>query len=230
MEYLHSLDIVHRDLKPANIFVDEDFTIKIGDFGISRKILQRTVEITSGIGSPIFMAPELFYDEDEDGDDDDDDDEDDEDKDDKTGDRNKKLHAIQPGKHTDVYAFGVTLLYFFTLSTPEYDSNKRVAFPSQAIKSGIRFRIPPDTPEDMKNLIQRCWSGDIHLRPNFSSILAEMREYYHYLFPGTNIEAFHAFIARSDEEFALLNYDDKVRRKAIIAQRFPPSPRFDFLS
>eukprot|EP00435_Cladocopium_sp_Y103_P037620 s147_g10.t1 len=38
MKYLHSAGIYHRDLKPANCLVNQDCSIKICDFGLSRAI------------------------------------------------------------------------------------------------------------------------------------------------------------------------------------------------
>merc|ERR1719229_1714566 len=38
LKYIHSAGIYHRDLKPANCFVNQDCTVKIGDFGLSRAI------------------------------------------------------------------------------------------------------------------------------------------------------------------------------------------------
>ncbi len=33
LKYIHSAHVIHRDLKPANLLVNENCTLKIGDFG-----------------------------------------------------------------------------------------------------------------------------------------------------------------------------------------------------
>jgi mitogen-activated protein kinase 1/3 len=39
LSYMHSAGIVHRDLKPSNILITDSCTVKIGDFGLARTIV-----------------------------------------------------------------------------------------------------------------------------------------------------------------------------------------------
>ncbi|KAK3375455.1 hypothetical protein B0H63DRAFT_400546 [Podospora didyma] len=67
LSYLHNRDIIHRDIKGANILVDNKGTIKISDFGISKKL--EATNILNGAnnnkhrpslqGSVFWMAPEV---------------------------------------------------------------------------------------------------------------------------------------------------------------------------
>ncbi|OHS97389.1 hypothetical protein TRFO_36394 [Tritrichomonas foetus] len=61
MKHLHRHNIIHRDLKPENILLNENFEPFIGDFGLS-KITQSSdgQANTTSIGTPLYMAPEIF--------------------------------------------------------------------------------------------------------------------------------------------------------------------------
>ncbi|WVZ18758.1 hypothetical protein V8G54_006080 [Vigna mungo] len=65
LHYLHSNNppIIHRDLKCDNIFVNgNQGEVKIGDLGLAA-ILQQANSAHSVIGTPEFMAPELYEEE-----------------------------------------------------------------------------------------------------------------------------------------------------------------------
>jgi serine/threonine-protein kinase len=61
LQYVHEQQIVHRDVKPANLINAEEGVVLV-DFGVAR-LLGEEEEVdqgTVGIGTPRFMAPEVF--------------------------------------------------------------------------------------------------------------------------------------------------------------------------
>ncbi|RDX98674.1 putative serine/threonine-protein kinase SIS8, partial [Mucuna pruriens] len=65
MNYLHHRNppIVHRDLKSSNLLVDKNWTVKVGDFGLSRLKNETLLTTKSGRGTPQWMAPEVLRNE-----------------------------------------------------------------------------------------------------------------------------------------------------------------------
>ncbi|KAI3860754.1 hypothetical protein MKW92_006640 [Papaver armeniacum] len=52
--------IVHRDLKSSNLLVDKNWTVKVGDFGLSKFKHQTFLSTLTGRGTPQWMAPEVL--------------------------------------------------------------------------------------------------------------------------------------------------------------------------
>src|SRR5678815_4763571 len=57
----HAKNVIHRDLKPQNLIVDGRGMVRLLDFGISRMTaLSDLTQTGTSLGSPEYMAPELF--------------------------------------------------------------------------------------------------------------------------------------------------------------------------
>ena len=56
IEYIHELGYSHRDIKPDNILLDDDFNIKLIDFGFATK----SSKSKSFRGTPEYMLPEIL--------------------------------------------------------------------------------------------------------------------------------------------------------------------------
>ncbi len=60
LAYIHALGILHRDIKPANILFDQHYHLYLTDFGIASWIREKPLHNGSLLGTPHYMAPELF--------------------------------------------------------------------------------------------------------------------------------------------------------------------------
>jgi len=145
MEYLHSRNIMHCDLKPANIGFDQHNTIKIFDFGLSRKrtdtrtndlpqkdLLSSLQRESLCVGTPRYMAPEIA--------------------------NFRHAYAFS----ADVYSFGIVLWQLLTNQKPK--TNKA------AILEGKHPPLIYVHSKLLRQLLKLCWAANREIRPSFSSI------------------------------------------------------------
>lgn len=55
--HMHEQSIVYRDLKPENLILDSDGYLKVVDFGLAKKVVDRTWTLC---GTPDYLAPEII--------------------------------------------------------------------------------------------------------------------------------------------------------------------------
>jgi len=58
LTHAHQAGIVHRDIKPANIFIQEDGSVKIMDFGVARLTTASMTGTGNIVGTADYMSPE----------------------------------------------------------------------------------------------------------------------------------------------------------------------------
>lgn len=61
LSFLHERGLVHRDVKPSNLFYDDQGDFVLGDFGLARRLGDHGITLEEEfIGTPLYLAPEVF--------------------------------------------------------------------------------------------------------------------------------------------------------------------------
>lgn len=149
--YLHSRDIIHRDIKGANILVDNKGSVKISDFGISKRVEASSLLSTPGNGkkgnprvslqgSVFWMAPEV-------------------------------VRQTAYTRKADIWSLGCLIVEMFTGSHPHPNCTQlqaifKIGGPGDACPT-----IPENAGEDGRDFLKQTFLIDHELRPTAEALL-----------------------------------------------------------
>ena len=156
MNYLHTNNppILHRDLKSLNILLTNDIKksnditdIKIADLGLSVVNEKKNLS-NERVGTCHWMAPEV-------------------------------INCQRYTTKSDVYSFGIIIWEVCTREMP-YDSiNNRETILYRVSVNRERpniKRMPNDTPEKLKEIMEQCLEHEPNKRPSFENIIKIIKE------------------------------------------------------
>ncbi|KAK3052116.1 ATP binding [Extremus antarcticus] len=157
LNYLHSKGIIHRDIKGANILVDNKGTVKISDFGISKRVeastllhpqnppMRRGGPRVSLQGSVFWMAPEV-------------------------------VRQTAYTKKADIWSLGCLIVEMFTGSHPHPNCTQLQAiFKIGGSGAGGSDNARPDLPEvaseEAKEFLRRTFEIEHEKRPTAEELM-----------------------------------------------------------
>jgi serine/threonine protein kinase len=179
LAFLHGRGILHRDLRPEAVLLDGRFEPAIGGFGFSR-FFDGGLNLTGAVGTPQFMAPELFAD------------------------------GEPYGFAVDVYSFAVTLYSIFADPQELDDGRGNAkTWPAlmARVSEGARFARKAEIPDSQWEVIRACWAADPKVRPTFQSLLDSFRGGHRYVLDGADRAAVLEYESRVYGQFGPPNPD-----------------------
>lgn len=143
--------MIHKDLKPQNILLNAKWDPFIADFGISQVLQTEKNTLIEASGTPKYMAPELFLE------------------------NNYDKNINQP-YYIDIYAIGV-MLYAYSTGMIPFENFDVIDYPEQTHKKEIATRdlnlwmdlvkpsvYNPEINRALENVILRAMAKDYHKR------------------------------------------------------------------
>lgn len=175
LKYLHASKIIHRDVKSNNILLDQNFNVKVADFGLSRLFpMDKTHVSTAPQGTPGYVDPDYHL-------------------------------CYQLSKKSDVYSFAVVLMELISslpavditrtrqeinlsnMAVVKIQSHKlhEMVDPSLGFDTDTRVK---ETVIAVAELAFQCLQSDKDLRPCMSHVMETLTRIQNNGFGGSNMD------------------------------------------
>ncbi|KAG7589149.1 Wall-associated receptor kinase C-terminal [Arabidopsis suecica] len=160
--YLHKSEIIHRDVKTTNILLDDNYQVKVADFGLSRLFpMDQTHISTAPQGTPGYVDPEYYQ-------------------------------CYSLNEKSDVYSFGVVLSELISskeavdITRHRHDINLANMAVSkiqnnalhELVDSSLGFDSDPEVRRKMMSVAElafRCLQQEREVRPSMDEIVEILR-------------------------------------------------------
>ncbi|RDI84830.1 hypothetical protein Vi05172_g5185 [Venturia inaequalis] len=149
LAYLHSKDIIHRDIKGANILVDNKGSVKISDFGISKRVeasslltpaAKKGAQRVSLQGSVFWMAPEV-------------------------------VRQTAYTRKADIWSLGCLIIEMLTGQHPHPNCTQMQAIFKIGNGSDASPTIPDHASDDLKSFLRDTFKNEHEKRPSADELL-----------------------------------------------------------
>ena len=165
MAHVHSLGRMHRDLKSGNLLVSSSLHVKVADFGTAtiasmaameapsqgkddvRMSSRASTQRTRGVGTPLWMAPEIIE------------------------------GNLAYGPSADMYSFGIVMWEIAAQAFPWNDIPETNFFMEKLlglIKEGRRPVVDAAWLPEYRALMVRCWATEPEARPTFTEAYSSL--------------------------------------------------------
>jgi class 3 adenylate cyclase len=147
LEHAHSQGVIHRDIKPANIWLAEDGTSKLGDFGLAVALdrSRLTIEGTM-VGTVAYMPPEQAL-------------------------------GKQPDARSDLYSLGCVLYEMLTGRPPFLGDDSVSIISQHINTAPVAPTWHnPEVPKALEALIMRCLAKNPEERPESAAAIPAVLE------------------------------------------------------
>ncbi|PSS38144.1 hypothetical protein PHLCEN_2v4 [Hermanssonia centrifuga] len=158
MAYLHDQQIVHGDLRADNVFLDENYSVHVADFGLSVYADGYSGNYhSSRSGNERWTAVEMLF----------------------PGEFPDVSQSGRPTKEADVYSFAFLCMELYTGKIPFSDEDKPARSVALHVLAGLRLNRPngPDgrpMADALWALVQLCWAQDPKQRPQFRAVCEQL--------------------------------------------------------